>query len=98
MTGTQDATLQALRLKYNAAVAAHQGCLRALTEAGLAGTTPSAWLIENENRARHELDQARERLLAAMTEAITGQPAAAPRQELETGAPGSGHPSDTPSS
>ncbi len=70
-----DATLQSLRLKYNAALAAHQGCLRALREAGMAGTTPPAALADNEARARLELEQVRDRLLAAMTEAITGHKA-----------------------
>jgi uncharacterized protein (DUF58 family) len=78
MTAMTDSTLQALRLRYNAALAAHQGCLRALREAGMAGTPVSAALRDNETRARRELEQARERLLAAMTEAITGQPAEAP--------------------
>jgi hypothetical protein len=81
MTGAKDATLQALRLTYNAAFAAHQQCLRALSEARLAGTTPSAALLDRETKARQELERARECLLAAMTEAITGRPpgdAAAP--------------------
>jgi hypothetical protein len=98
MTGAKDSTLQALRLKYNAAVAAHQGCLRMLTEAAMAGKTPSAALVENEGRARRELDLARDRLLAAITEAITGQPAAAPCSEAEPRVPGSVTTSaDTPS-
>jgi hypothetical protein len=74
MTGAKDATLQALRLKYNAAFAAHQQSLRALSEARLAGSTPSAALVERETRARQEVERAREGLLAAMTEAITGRP------------------------
>jgi hypothetical protein len=64
----------------------------------MASTTPSASLLESENSARSELQRARERLLAAMTEAITGQPAAAPSQELESRALESPtRPSDTPS-
>jgi hypothetical protein len=73
MTGAKDATLQALRLRYNAASAAHQQCLRALSEARLAGTAPSAALLDRETGARQELERARECLLAAMTEAITGR-------------------------
>jgi hypothetical protein len=76
MTGVKTSTLQALRLRYNAALAAQQGCMRALIEASMAGTVASAALVESEARARAELDQARERLLAAMTEAITGEPGA----------------------
>jgi uncharacterized protein involved in exopolysaccharide biosynthesis len=76
MTGVKTSTLQALRLQYNAALAAQQGCMRALIEASMAGTLASAALVEREARARQELDRARERLLAAMTEAITGEAAA----------------------
>jgi hypothetical protein len=75
----QEATLQTLRLKYNAALAAHQGCTRALTEAMMAGTTPDKALVESEAKAREALNLARERLLAAMTQSITGEaPAAEP--------------------
>jgi hypothetical protein len=77
MTSGNDAT-RSLRLKYNAAVAAHKGCMRALTEASMAGTAPSAALVENEAKARRELDLARDALLAAMTEAITGHKAGDP--------------------
>jgi hypothetical protein len=86
MTG-REAKLQALRLTYNAALAAHQGCLRALTEATMAGTAAPAALVESESRARRELERARDRLLAAMTEAITGQPAfdSAPERAAEPG-------------
>jgi hypothetical protein len=78
MTGVKDSTLQALRLKYNAALAAHQGCVRALTEAGMGGTPPSSAAIEAEARASAELERARTALLAAMTEAITGRPVGQP--------------------
>ena len=78
MTGAKDATLRTLRLKYNAALAAQQGCTRALTEANMAGTTPSAELVAQEARARQQLEHAREQLRAAMTEAITGQKAGEP--------------------
>jgi hypothetical protein len=73
-----DATLQTLRLKYNAALAAHQGCTRALTEAMMAGTTPDKALVESEAKAREALNLARERLLAAMTQSITGEAATEP--------------------
>jgi hypothetical protein len=93
MTGKNDAT-RSLRLTYNAALAAHQGCMRALTEASMAGTPPSALLVESEAKARRALDLARERLLAAMTEAITGHkagdPAALqPLKHVENGPPDS---------
>ena len=77
MRSAKDATLQSLRLKYNAALAAHQGCVRALMDASVAGTPPAA-LVENEARARLELDRVRDGLLAAMTEAITGHTAGEP--------------------
>ena len=97
MTGGNDATLQSLRLTYNAALAAHQGCMRALTEASMAGTSPSAASVESEARARHELDRARGRLLAAMTEAITGQRLTRPAPELGPTAPAAAEPPpDTP--
>jgi hypothetical protein len=88
MRGRNDATLQALRLKYNAALAAHSGCLRALTDATIAGAAvPSAALLEAEAKARQELDRARDGLLAALTEAITGQAAAAPAPRAAQPAP-----------
>jgi hypothetical protein len=73
MTRRKDATLQTLRLKYNAALAAHQGCTRALTEALMAGTSPTDSLVASEAKARETLNIAREQLLAAMTESITGE-------------------------
>jgi hypothetical protein len=89
MKRSDDATLQALRLKYNAALAAHSGCLRALTDATIAGaTTPSAALLEAEAKARQELDRARDGLLAALTEAITGQGAAPSPGAAQPPAPG----------
>ena len=74
MKSANDTTLQSLRLKYNAALAAHQGTLRALMEATMAGKPPAA-VVDNEARARLELARVRDRLLAAMTEAITGHKA-----------------------
>jgi hypothetical protein len=41
----------------------------------MAGAPPSASLLENEGKARRELDRARGRLFAAMTEAVTGHKA-----------------------
>jgi hypothetical protein len=75
MTGVKDSTLQALRLRYNAALAAHQGCIRALAEAGRSGALPSSRALQAEAKARHELERARAALLTAMTESITGHAA-----------------------
>jgi hypothetical protein len=90
MTGVTNPKLQALRLKYNAAVTAQRGCVRALAEANRARTAPSAELVENEERARRQLEQARVQLLAAMTEAITGQKAGDPIA-IEPIQPGAGN-------
>lgn len=48
--------------------------MRALNEAAMAGVSASPALVESEAKARRELDLARKRLLAAMTDAITGGP------------------------
>ena len=74
MKSANDTDLQSWRLKYNAALAAHQGTLRTLMQATMAGTPPAA-VVENEARARLELDRVRDRLLTAITEAITGHKA-----------------------
>ena len=90
-----EATLQTLRLKYNAALAAHQGCTRALTEAMMAGAGPDKALVESEAKAREALNLARERLLAAMTQSITGEaPAAEPSapEPLRARRPSDGEP------
>lgn len=55
-------------MKYQAAYAAHQSCLRALTEAGLSGGVVSARLLEQEAAALRELSKIRADLLAAMAE------------------------------
>jgi hypothetical protein len=75
MTGVTMATLQAWRLRYNAALAAHQGRARALHEALASGKGASAEMIRAEAEARAQLDRARAALLAALTESITGKPA-----------------------
>ena len=76
MAGATNATLRARRLNYNAALAAHQGCARALNAALASGDGASSELVRGEARARAELDRARAALLAAMTESITGKSAA----------------------
>jgi hypothetical protein len=77
MPWSNDTTVQSLRLKYNAAVAAHQSCAQALAEAGLAGNVPTEGLVEKEARARAELDRARQQLHAAMA-AVAGRSDALP--------------------
>ena len=63
-----EAALLVLRMKYNAAYAAHQGRVRALTEAAMSGEVASHTLIESEAAALRALTEARENLLAGMRE------------------------------
>jgi hypothetical protein len=63
---SHDPTVQALRLKYNAAFAAHQASAKGLTEAGLGGMTPPPAAVANEAQARFGLVSARAALFAAM--------------------------------
>jgi hypothetical protein len=67
-----EAVLNALRMRYKAVFAAHQSCVRALTEANMSGAAATPELLTNETKIRQELAEARAALLAAMTEA--GQP------------------------
>jgi hypothetical protein len=68
MPRISEAALRDLRLRYNSAHAAHQGCARAVTEAASSGVTPSADLLTNEAEALRQLIEARTKLLAAMAE------------------------------
>jgi hypothetical protein len=70
MPWSHDRATQSLRLTYNAAVAAHSNCLRALTEASMRGGGPSPALVEAERGARLKLEEARARLHAAMASAL----------------------------
>jgi hypothetical protein len=70
MPWTHDSATQALRLTYNAALAAHSNCSRALTEAHMRGEVPSPELIAAERSARLKLDEARGKLHAAMASAL----------------------------
>jgi hypothetical protein len=54
-----EAGLRELRQRYNAAYAAYQSCVDALTEIGLRGEKPSPELLENEAKALRELNEAR---------------------------------------
>jgi len=69
-----EAELAALRMKYRAAHAAHQSCLRALSEAALSGSIVSRALREQEARALRELANIRAELLAGLAEAEPGAP------------------------
>ena len=73
-----EAALQELRMRYQAAHAAYQACVRALTEAGMSGATPSATLLEQEAKALGALTQTRAKLLAAMAADDEGPPAPEP--------------------
>ena len=77
MPRVAEAALQELRMRYRAAHAAYQACVRALTEAAMSGTTPSATLLEQEAKALGVLTQTRANLLAAMA-AAEGPPGAEP--------------------
>ena len=73
MSWSHDPHVQALRLKYNAALAAHQACASALTEARMGDGVPSPEAVEREAGARGELMRAREELFGAMAALVTGQ-------------------------
>jgi hypothetical protein len=64
-----EAVLNALRMRYKAVFAAHQSCVRALTEANMSGATATQELLAKETKARKELAETRAALLAAMAEA-----------------------------
>lgn len=70
MPWTDDAAVRSIRLAYNAALAAHSSCARALNEATMRGEIPTSELIEAEKRALKQLNEAREKLHAAMASAI----------------------------
>jgi hypothetical protein len=74
MPWSNDPTMQALRLTYNAAVDAHATCSRGLTEAVIRGEQPSAPLIEAEARAKARLNEARAKLHEAMALAMGRTP------------------------
>jgi hypothetical protein len=70
MPWNTDPAMQALRLTYNAAVAAHGECLRALTEATMRGAEASYELIDAEAKAKAYLAEARAKLHSAMALAM----------------------------
>jgi len=61
-----DAELRELRLRYNAAYAAYQGCVIAINEAIISGQKPTPELLENESKALRELTEARAKLLRGL--------------------------------
>jgi hypothetical protein len=67
-----DDDTRALRLRYNAAQAAHADAGRVLTEAVIRGDVPTADLVESERQAKHVLEAARRNLHEAMSRAIRG--------------------------
>jgi hypothetical protein len=68
MPTAKHAALRLLRMKYKAANDAYQSCARALREAGIAGTSPSADLLERAAKAGRALDEARRTFMAGMSE------------------------------
>jgi hypothetical protein len=72
MPWTNNPEIDSLRMTYNAAHSAHQGCARALIEARMQGAAPSHDLVEAESKARRRLADVRSALLAAMTKVIAG--------------------------
>ena len=70
----KEAALQALRLRYNAAHAAYQSCVCALSEARIAGHPPSAEPLARVAKALSELTEARQNLLGAMIQVANGHP------------------------
>jgi hypothetical protein len=78
MPWANDARIDALRRKYNAALTAHRLCSQALATAHAQGATPSPEQVEAELKARLELNDAQANLLAALTKVITGASALEP--------------------
>jgi hypothetical protein len=70
MPWTNDPEIQALRLRYNAAVSAHAACARALTEAAMRGDLPTQAAVEAEAKARERMNDARAQLHVAMARAL----------------------------
>ena len=75
MPWIDDPTIRSLRLAYNAAVAGHSACFRALSELVMRGEQPSSTAIEAEAAAKARMVEARRRLHAAMARAMGAAPA-----------------------
>jgi hypothetical protein len=70
MPWNSNPAMQTLRLRYNAAVAAHADRLRALTDASLRGEEPSPAMVEAVAKTKARLTEARDRLHTAMAQAM----------------------------
>jgi hypothetical protein len=68
MPRAADAVLQDLRMRYRAAHAAYQNCVRAVTEATMSGAAVSPTMLELEAKALETLTKTRASLLAAMVD------------------------------
>jgi hypothetical protein len=66
MSRTTEATLETLRMKYQMAHEAYQGCVWAMMEADKEGRKPSPQMLASEAKAMQELTEARAALIAAL--------------------------------
>jgi hypothetical protein len=66
MPPLSEAVRHELRMRYHAAYTAYQACVRAVAEATMAGSLPSATLLEQEAKALGALNKLRASLMAAM--------------------------------
>ena len=76
MPWMNDPKIDALLQAYNAAISAHHGADRALLDAGMAGQAPTADMLAAEANARADLTNVRDRLLAAVNDAMADHAAA----------------------
>ncbi len=75
MPPVTEAMLQELRMRYHAAYTAHRACARAVSEATMNGSLPSATMLEHEAKALGALNKLRADLMAAMAaDAANGEP------------------------
>ena len=68
MPRASDAVLQDLRMRYRAAHAAYQNCVRAVTEATMSGAAVSPTMLDLQAKALDTLTKTRASLLAAMAD------------------------------
>jgi hypothetical protein len=73
MSTPEHTALQLLRLRYRSAHDAYQGCVRALSEAGIAGLSPPTELLERAAKTARALDEARRTFMAGMSELESGR-------------------------
>ena len=78
MPWANNAEIDALRRKYNAALAAHRDRTRAIADIHAHGLVPPSELIESETKARLDLKDVQAKLLEALTRVITGESGIAP--------------------